>query len=153
NYYLIGGRNLDLVLRALSPPKGVRVSIYSAPEQGNSEFLGAAQESVNSAKLMPLVQKAVNQRSDAFDTIDAGPEKPDEEIVHAIPLFGYSDHIPAVLLVSNSLYEETALEKRIRNVSLVIAAAGVFLGVIVSGIVTTRMSRPINKLVAAATRI
>src|SRR5262249_46606620 len=85
--------------------------------------------------------------------IDAGPEKPDEEIVHAIPLFGYSYHIPAVLLVSNSLYEETALEKRIRNVSLVIAAAGVFLGVIVSGIVTTRMTRPINKLVAAATRI
>src|SRR5262249_39795790 len=72
---------------------------------------------------------------------------------HAIPLTGYSDRIPAVLLVSNSLEEETALEKRIRNVSLIIAAAGVFIGVIVSGIVTARISRPINKLANAAARI
>jgi signal transduction histidine kinase len=155
NYYLIGGRKLDLVLQALTPPKGVGVFIYSAPEQGNPEIQGVTKESANanSSKLMPLVQKAVNQRSEAYDTIDWGPERPDEEIVHAIPLLGYSDHIPAVLLVSNSLDEETALEKRIRNVSLIIAAAGVFFGVIVSGIITARMSRPINKLVNAATRI
>jgi two-component system, NtrC family, nitrogen regulation sensor histidine kinase NtrY len=155
NYYLIGGRKLDLVLQALTPPKGVGVFIYSAPEQGNPEIQSVTKQSANanSSKLMPLVQKAVNQRSETYDTIDWGPDRPDEEIVHAIPLLGYSDHIPAVLLVSNSLDEETALEKRIRNVSLIIAAAGVFFGVIVSGIITTRMSRPINKLVNAATRI
>ena len=153
NYYLIGGRKLDAVLQSLSPPKGVRLLLYSAPEQREPEILGPGQESANTAKLMPLVHKAVNQRSDASDTISWGPDRPDEQIVHAIPLLGYSDHIPAVLLISNSLDEETALEKRIRNVSLMIAAAGVFLGVIVSGIVTARMSRPINKLVNAATRI
>src|SRR5262249_839779 len=45
------------------------------------------------------------------------------------------------------------LEKRIRNISLVIAGVAVFIGVIVSGIVTARVSRPIRKLAQAAGEI
>ena len=35
NFYLIGGRKLDGVLQTLSMPPGLRVSIYSSPEQGS----------------------------------------------------------------------------------------------------------------------
>jgi nitrogen fixation/metabolism regulation signal transduction histidine kinase len=45
------------------------------------------------------------------------------------------------------------LEKRIRNISLLIAGVGVFIGVVVSGIVTARFSRPIRTLAQAATEI
>jgi nitrogen fixation/metabolism regulation signal transduction histidine kinase len=45
------------------------------------------------------------------------------------------------------------LEKRIRNVSLLIAAIGVFIGVTVSAIVAARLTRPINDLAAAAEAI
>lgn len=153
NFYLIGGRKLDAVLQTLSPPRGLRVSIYSAPEQGQGEILGPAKDNLGLDKAMPLIQKAMDQHGEASATIDWGPGLQQEEIVHAISLAGYSDRIPAVLLVGNSLEQELTLEERIRNISLVIAALGVFAGIIVSGIVTARMSRPIKNLAQAATEI
>ncbi|HKT51908.1 MAG TPA: HAMP domain-containing sensor histidine kinase [Candidatus Angelobacter sp.] len=153
DYYLIGGRKLDSVVQTLSPPAGLRVSIYSNPEQGQGEILGAAKDSVPLDKIMPLIQDAMQQR-EASKTIDWGPGLLQEEIVHAIALPGFApDHVPAVLLVGNSLQEELTLEKRIRNISLVIAGLGVFLGVLISGIITARMSRPIRDLAEAATEV
>ena len=153
NYYLIGGRKLDSVVQTLSPPSGLRVSIYSAPEQGQGEILGAAKDNLPLNKLMPLIQKAT-ERHEASLTIDWGPGLPQEEIVHAIALPGYSpDRVPAVLLVGNALEQELSLENRIRNISLMIAGLGVFFGVLVSGILTARMSRPIKDLAEAATEV
>ncbi len=154
DFYLIGGRKLDLaVLQSLSPPEGLRVSIYSAPEQGEPEIIGPAKDSAGPAKLMPLIQQAMQSHGEASATIDWGPGALQEEVVHAIALPGYSDRVPAVLLIGNSLEQETALEMHIRNISLMIAAVGVVLGVIVSGIITTRLSRPIKRLAAAAAEI
>jgi signal transduction histidine kinase len=153
NFYLIGGRKLDLVLQALAPPEGVHVSIYSAPEQGPGELMGGTADGVPSANLMPLIQKAIDQRGEASATIEWGPELPQEQIVHAIALPGYADHVPAVLLVGNSLEQETTLEKHIGKVSLLIAGVGVLLGIIGSGLVAARISRPIKNLSNAATRI
>ena len=153
SYYLIGGRKLDAVVQTLSPPAGLRVSIYSAPEQGQGEILGPAKANLPLDKLMPLIQKAVDQH-EASMTLDWGPGLTQEEIVHAIALPGYwPDRVPAVLLVGNSLEQELTLEKRIRNISLLIAGLGVFIGVLVSGILMARMSRPIKDLAEAATEV
>jgi signal transduction histidine kinase len=153
DFYLVGGRRLSQVLEPLAPPEGLRVSIYSAPEQGPPEIIGPARDNISSARLMPLVQQVMDKHGEASATIDWGPRDPQEEIVHAIALQGYSDRVPAVLLVGNSLEQETNLEAKIRNVSLTIAAVGVILGVIVSGIIAARLSRPIKKLAIAATEI
>src|SRR5580765_724218 len=102
---------------------------------------------------MPLIQKVLDQRNENSATLDLEPAQGREEIVHAIPLPGYTDRVPAVLLVGNSLEQELLLEQRIRNISLVIAGVGVFIGVVVSGIVTARFSRPIRTLAQAATEI
>ncbi|HET9283918.1 MAG TPA: HAMP domain-containing sensor histidine kinase [Candidatus Angelobacter sp.] len=153
NFYLIGGRKLDAVLQALSPPEGLRVSIYSAPEQGPGELLGPANEDLSSSKVMALIQRVLDQHNESSTIVDLGPGLPQEEILHALPLPGYSDRVPAVLLVGNSLERELMLEKRIRNISLVIAGVAVFIGVIVSGIVTARVSRPIRNLAQAVGEI
>ncbi|HSM87830.1 MAG TPA: ATP-binding protein [Candidatus Limnocylindrales bacterium] len=150
--YLIGGRRLDAILQTLAPPSGLRVSIYSAPEQGPGEILGPAKDNLGLAKVMPLVQQAIEQH-EASMTLNWGPGLPQEEIVHAIALAGYSDRVPAVLLVGNSLEQELSLEKRIRNISLVIAGVAVFIGIVISGILTARMSRPIKDLAKAAGEI
>jgi two-component system, NtrC family, nitrogen regulation sensor histidine kinase NtrY len=152
NFYLIGGRKLDVVLQALTAPEGLRISIFSAPEQGQGELIGPAKEDLTSAKATELIQKVLSQRNEASTTVEMGPDL-QEEILHAIPLPGYSDRVPAVLLVGNSLQQELLLEKRIRNISLVIAGVAVFIGVIVSGIVTARVSRPIRNLAQAAGEI
>jgi two-component system, NtrC family, nitrogen regulation sensor histidine kinase NtrY len=153
NYYLIGGRKLDTVVQSLSPPEGLRVAIFSVPEQGPGELIGPAKESFNATRIKTLIQKVLDKHTEDFATLDLEPALGREEIVHAIPLPGYTDRVPAVLLVGNSLEQELLLEKRIRNISLVIAGVGVFIGVVVSGIVTTRFSRPIKTLAQAATEI
>jgi two-component system, NtrC family, nitrogen regulation sensor histidine kinase NtrY len=153
NFYLVGGRKLDAVLQALSAPEGLHVSIFSSPEQGSGELIGPAKEDLSSPKVVALVQKVLNEHAEASTTADLGPGAAQEEILHAIPLPGYSDRVPAVLLVGNSLEQELLLEKRIRNISLVIAGVAVFIGVIVSGALTARMSRPIRTLAQAATEI
>jgi two-component system, NtrC family, nitrogen regulation sensor histidine kinase NtrY len=153
SFYLIGGRKLDAVVQSLSAPEGLRVTIFSAPEQGQGELIGPGKESFHATKVMALVQKVLEQRADASATVDSNPALGQEEIVHAIPLPGYTDRVPAVLLVANSLEQELLLEKRIRNISLVIAGVGVFIAVVVSGIVTARFSRPIKTLAQAATEI
>jgi two-component system nitrogen regulation sensor histidine kinase NtrY len=153
--YVIGGRKLDAVLESLSPPAGMRISIYSAPEQGTGGIVSSGNQSntgqnLDPATLMPLIQKATDQRNESSATIEVGTGGEQEVIVHAIPLPGYSDHIPAVLLVSNSLEQELGLERRIRNVSLIIALIGVVVGVSLSAIVAARLTRPINDLAEAA---
>lgn len=153
NFYLIGGRKLDAVVQSLSPPEGLRVSIFSVPEQGQGEQIVPTKDSFELTRVMPLIQKVLDQRSENSDTVDLEPAQGREEIVHAIPLPGYTDRVPAVLLVGNSLEQELLLEKRIRNISLVIAGVGVFIGVVVSGIMTARFSRPIKTLAQAATEI
>ncbi|HZI57592.1 MAG TPA: ATP-binding protein [Verrucomicrobiae bacterium] len=153
SFYLIGGRKLDAVIQSLSAPAGLRVSIFSAPEQGSGELIGPARETFGAAKTTALIQKVLEQRNEASTTVDSGPASGQEEIVHAIPLPGYTDRVPAVLLVANSLEQELLLEQRIRNISLVIAGVGVFISVVVSGIVTARFSRPIRNLAQAATEI
>lgn len=153
DYYLIGGRKLDSVIQTLTPPAGLRVSIYSNPEQGQGEILGTAKDNLPIEKLMPLIQQAMQQH-EASKTIDADPGLPQEEIVHAIALPGYSpDRVPAVLLVGNSLQQELTLEKRIRDISLMIAGLGIFIAVLISGILTTRLSRPIRDLADAAAEV
>jgi signal transduction histidine kinase len=154
DFYLVGGRKLDAEkLESLQPPEGLSVSIYSAPEQGPPEIIGPARDKISSPKLMPLVQQVMEKHGEASATIDWGPGTPQEETVHAIALSGYSDRVPAVLLVGNSLQKEADLEARIRNVSLTIAGVGVLLGVIVSGIIAARLSSPIKKLAIAAAEI
>ena len=153
NFYLIGGRKLDAVVQTLSAPEGLHVSIFSVPEQGPGEQIGPGKDSFEIKQVMPLIQKVLDQRSENFATVELEPAQGREEIVHAIPLPGYTDRVPAVLLVGNSLEQELLLEKRIRNISLVIAGVGVFIGVVVSGIMTARFSRPIKTLAQAATEI
>jgi two-component system nitrogen regulation sensor histidine kinase NtrY len=153
NYYLIGGRKLNTVVQSLSPPEGLRVAIFSVPEQGPGELIGPGKESFNASRIKTLIQKVLDKHTEDFATLDLEPALGREEIVHASPLPGYTDRGPAVLLVGNSQQQELQLEKRIRNISLMIAGVGVFIGVVVSGIVTTRFSRPIKTLAQAATEI
>lgn len=155
SYYLLGGRKLDAVLQALSPPAGLRVSIYSAPDQGQGqgELLGPAKDVLGLSKVMPLIEKAIDQHAETSTTVDWGPGLPQEEIVHAIPLAGYSGTFPGVLLVGNSLEQELSLEERIRNISLVIAGVAVFIGIVISAVLTGRLSRPIKELAQAAVEI
>lgn len=151
-FYVVGGRKLDTaLLRSLATPAGMRVLIYSSPDQGTGNFLSSTNETFDALKLAPLVQQALAQHNDTSGTVqwDTGQE----EVFHAVTLPGFSERPAAVLLIGNSLQQQQTLEKNIQKISLLIALVAVLLGVIVSTVVATRITHPVQELASAATRI
>jgi two-component system nitrogen regulation sensor histidine kinase NtrY len=154
NFYVIGGRKLDsALLQSLATPAGMRILIYSSPEQGSSGFLSSTSDSFDPDKLMPLVQKALQQPHDEpSDTIEWSNSSAQESF-HAMALRGFGDKPAAVLLVGNSLARQQELEAHIEKVSLLIALFGVALGLILSSVIATHITRPVQELAVAATQI
>jgi signal transduction histidine kinase len=151
-FYAVGGRKLDAaLLQSLSTPAGMRVLIYSAPEQGSGTFLSSTTETFDSGKLMPLVQQALAQNSGTSTTITWNTGQ--QEVFHAVTLPGFNERPAAVLLVGNSLQQQAALEQHIQKISLIIALCGVVFGVIVSTVIASRMTHPLKELAGAATQI
>jgi len=152
NFYIIGGRRLDkALLQSLSTPAGMRVFIYSAPEQGDGEFLSSSGDAVDETKLMPLIHQSVDQKKEISATIQWNKDQ--QEIFHAMPLPAFAGHAAAVLLVGNSLQQQLVLERRIDRIALLIAVCGVLLGVVVSVVVAARITRPLHELATAAGEI
>jgi nitrogen fixation/metabolism regulation signal transduction histidine kinase len=98
-----------------------------------------------------VAQKAQENRRESSAIIDWGASQ--QESFDAIALPGLADHPPPVLLVGNSLQQQLDLEEHIRNIGLVIAVSGVLIGVILSGVVATRIVQPVKQLAAAAAEI
>ena len=74
NYYVLGGRRLDAsFLQALSVPRGMRVLVYSSPEQGAGGFLNAASDGLDTSKLLPVAQKAQENRQESSAIVDSPP--------------------------------------------------------------------------------
>lgn len=153
NFYVIGGRKLDrALLESLATPEGMRILIYSAPDQGPAGFLSSTSENFESEKLMPLVQKALEQHDETSATVqwsDGGSE----EIFHAVALPGFTDKPAAALLVGNSLRQQDALETNIAKVTLLLALCGVAFGLILSGMIAAHITRPVKELADAASQI
>lgn len=151
SFYVVGGRKLDSVLRSLATPAGMRILIYSSPEQGTGEFLSSTSDSFEADKLLPLAQKALQQQSQISETVQWTNGA--KEIFHAIALPGFSDKPAAALLVGNSLQQQQALEAHIARVSLLIAMCGIAFGLILSGVIAAHITRPVKDLAEAASEI
>ncbi|HEY6352525.1 MAG TPA: HAMP domain-containing sensor histidine kinase [Candidatus Angelobacter sp.] len=153
NFYVIGGRKLDsALLHSLATPAGMRILIYSAPDEGPAGFLSSTSQNFEADKLMPLVQKARQQREETSTTIEWSDGSP-EEVFYAVSLPGFGDKPAAVLLVGNSLQQQNALEAHIAKVSLMIALFGVAFGLVLSGIIAAHITRPVKELADAASQI
>jgi nitrogen fixation/metabolism regulation signal transduction histidine kinase len=72
------------------------------------------------------------------------------ETFHALPLFGRSKELLAVLLVGSSRAELVLLTRRIVTIAAVVAAVAIFIGLLVSFWVASRITRPVEELAAGA---
>lgn len=153
DFYVVGGRRLDsALLQSLATPAGMRILIYSPPEQGASGFLSSTNDNLDSDRLLPLAQTALrsgHEETSAIIEWNTGLR----EAFHAMPLPGFSDKPAAVLLVGNSLEQQEALETHIEKISLVIALLGTALGLALSSVIAAHITRPVKELADAATQI
>ena len=157
--YVVGGMKLDQkFLASFALPPGMRIMLYAGSNTGFSpQALASAEGTMtfplgqNPQKLAPLVA-AAQQHRELNQTITWG-QPGDVETFRALPLTGRTDNVLGVLLVGSSGQELAALDRRIRLVALQIAAGGILLGLLLSFWAAARVTRPAERLTAAATQV
>lgn len=137
--YVIGGQQLDpQFLESLVLPKGMRVLLWR-------DLAGGEQPA-----LAPLIDRVKATKGEATATIGAGASA---ETFHALPLTAYDGSLVAALLVGSSRRDLVELESSVRNIGVVVAGAGILLGVALAWWATARVTRPVRQLAETAGKV
>jgi two-component system nitrogen regulation sensor histidine kinase NtrY len=151
--YLAGGRQLDQTfLQSLVLPPGMRVLLYRnlEPEVAQRQLIAASGDASQQAPLEPLISRVRQSGQESEETI----EWPDgAETMDAIPLAGRDGRVLGVLLVGSSGRELAALVESIRWSGFAFGGLGMALGLAVSYLVASRVTRPVEQLASAAREV
>jgi len=168
--FIVGGRRLDRdFLASLVLPAGMRALLDqvggaragpaannippSGKDSGADSIVDVSGPFPQAEKLMPLISRAEQRAGEASDTITWTADPASAETFHIIPLEGRHQEILGRFLVGSSRREEVDLEKYIRSVAIIVAGAGILLGVILSGWAASRVTRPVEQLAAASRQV
>src|SRR5437588_5901905 len=151
--YLIGGRRLDnTFLQALVTPAGMRVLFYRNLEAAFVpgallDSQGPAEQPERFASLIGSMQK--QPRAGEYEI--AGPvERAKAENFMALPLTGRGNELLAAVLVGTPQDSVVKTSVYIRKAGIAVGAAGIFLALIFSWLVSRGVSRPLARLEKAA---
>ncbi len=148
--YLAGGRRLDRqFLQSLVLPPGMRVLLYRnlEPEVSARQLVDPSGNASQAAALVPLIARVRQTGQEASEPIE-WPDGP--EVMNAIPLTGRSGSVLGVLLVGSSGRELAALVRRIRWSGVGFGGLGLVFGFVLSYLVASRVTRPVEQLAVAA---
>ncbi len=151
--YLAGGRKLDEhFLRSLVLPSGMRALLYRnvEPEVSRQQLIDASGQVGQAVQLEPLIARVRQTGQEATERVE-WPEGP--ETVTAIPLTGRNVTVLGVLLVGSSGRELEGLVNRIRWSGVGFGALGIVFGFMISYVVASRVTRPVEQLADAARAI
>ncbi len=151
--YVVGGRQLDReFLSTLVLPAGMRVLLYRNLDAGftASELIDAAGPAANPATLRPLIEQVQSERRETSRIVGAGAAA---ESVHAVPLPGLDNNILGVLLIGSSRRDLVELENSLLRTGVIVAGAGILLGILLSWWAAARVTRPMHRLADSAGRV
>ncbi len=147
--YVTGGERLDRAfLSTLALPGGMRALLYRnlQPQFTPSDLIGGS----DAAALRPLIERVEREKREAAALVGSGAAA---ETVHALPLTGLDDNLLGVLLVASSRRELVEMEAFLLRLGIVVAAAGILLGIALSWWATARITRPVKKLAESARKV
>ncbi|HYA96078.1 MAG TPA: ATP-binding protein [Terriglobales bacterium] len=153
--YVAGGERLDRsFLSTLSLPSGMRAMLYLGTESTFSPqaLTDASGPVAQAEKLAPVVQQ-IQQGEQGSQVVWWSDDPTSAEAIHGIPLKGRDGELLGVLLVGSSQRDVVAMEKHIRLVAMLVGAAGVLLGLAISGWASARATRPVEQLADAAREV
>jgi two-component system nitrogen regulation sensor histidine kinase NtrY len=161
--YVVGGRELDReFLATLVLPAGMRVLLYRNLEAGFQplELIDAAGPAASPALLRPLIEEVQMEansyvqppppRREAARIVGSGAAA---ESFHALPLRGLDGNLLGVLLISSSRRDLVRLENSLVETGVIVAAAGILLGILLSWWAAARVTRPMLRLADSAGRV
>ena len=155
--YVAGGRRLGReFLASLVLPAGTRALLYldvSGNSAAGSVIDAAGPVPQAREKLLPLISSVRQQPGELAQTVTWTADPTSAETFHAIPLLGRHDEVLGMFLVGSSRREQVELEKHIRSVAFIVAGAGILLGVALSAWTGARVTKPVERLAAAAQEV
>jgi signal transduction histidine kinase len=104
-------------------------------------------------KLLPLIRRVEREPAETSARINWTSDPANAEIIHVIPLTGRNKEVLGMFLVATSIREMVELGKHIRAVALMVAGAGILLGMALSGWTAARVTQPVEQLAAAARQV
>ena len=151
--YVVGGRELDReFLSTLVLPEGMRVLLYRNLEARftPSELIDAAGPAANPASLRALIEQVRLERRESSRIVGSGAAA---ESFHAVPLPGLEHDVLGVLLIASSRRDLVELENSLLQTGVIVAAAGILLGIASSWWAAARVTRPMHRLAESAGRV
>jgi two-component system, NtrC family, nitrogen regulation sensor histidine kinase NtrY len=155
-FYIIGGRRLDKnFLASLVLPAGMRALIYTNldPSFVSTSLLGEQIEPGQADRFAPLVGQLQNHPQPLVRTIEWTRDPADAETFHAIPLTGRNNELLGIFFVGSSRRELVQLTQEILKTSVAVAAAALFVGLLVSFWISARITKPVEELAEGAREV
>ena len=153
--YIIGGRRLDQnFLATLVLPTGMRALLYRnldanfAPTS-LTDASGPVPQPDQFQSLIEQVQKQ-SQPEVVERTIQWTTDPASAETFHAMPLTGRQNELLGVLLLGSPQRELVLLRRQILKIAAVVALAAIFIGLLTSWWVSSRITRPLEDLANGA---
>src|SRR5467141_833197 len=154
--YIIGGHRLDKnFLASLVLPAGMRALIYTNLDPGfvPTSLLGEKIDADQADRFAPLVEQLQKQPQPLVRTIEWTRDPADAESFHAIPLTGRNNELLGVFFVGSSRRELVLLTRQILKIAGAVAAAALFVGLLVSFWISARITKPVEELAEGAREV
>src|SRR5712671_466226 len=154
--YIIGGHRLDKnFLASLVLPAGMRALIYTNldPAFVPASLLGERIDADQADRFAPLVEQLQKQPQPLVRTIEWTRDPADAESFHAIPLTGRNNELLGVFFVGSSRRELVLLTRQILKIAGAVAAAALFVGLLVSFWISARITKPVEELAEGAREV
>jgi signal transduction histidine kinase len=155
-FYIIGGRRLDKnFLASLVLPTGMRALIYTNLDAGfaSASLLGEKIDADQAERFAPLVEQLQKQPQPLVRTIQWSSDPTDAEAFHAIPLTGRNNELLGIFFVGSSRKELVLLTREILKSAAAVAAAALFVGLLVSFWISARITKPVEELAEGAREV
>ncbi len=155
-FYVIGGRRLDKnFLASLVLPTGMRALIYTNldPSFVSASLLAEKMDADQAERFAPLVEQIQKQPQPVERTIDWTRDPADAETFHAIPLMGRNNELLGIFFVGSSRRELVLLTRQILKIAAGVAAAALFIGLLVSFWISARITKPVEELAEGAREV
>ena len=156
--YIIGGRRLDQnFLASLVLPAGMRALLYRnldpvfAPTS-LTDVNGPVPQADQFQHLIEQVQKQ-SQPQMIEKTIQWTSDPASAETFHAKPLPGRNNELLGVLLLGSPQRELVLLRRQILKIASAVALAAIFIGLLLSWWISSRITRPIEELANGAREV
>jgi two-component system nitrogen regulation sensor histidine kinase NtrY len=151
--YVVGGRELDReFLSTLVLPAGMQVLLYRNLEArfAPAELIDAAGPAAGAGVLRPLIEQVQLEHREISRIVGSGAAA---ESFHAVPLPGLDNNALGVLLIASSRRDLVELENSLLRTGVIVACAGILLGILLSWWAAARVTRPMQRLADSVGRV